>query len=272
MNYYEHHLGDYAAATAHLSLLEDAVYSRLLRRYYLQEQPLPADVARLARLCGAHGSEELAAVEVVLQEFFELQADGWHNKRADAEVERYKDKQAKARASADARWNKPGKRPSCERTASALPAHDERDAYQSPDTSLSSSLRSEEVPRSAGPSQRPGDVSEQIWSDWVALRKAKRAPVTATVLSQARNEAEKAGMAFEPFLAVWCARGSQGLQADWLKPHERGCAQLTQVSPTQAAKSKTLSAIQQLQSMKHGHPLDPRRDSGRLERVALPRA
>jgi hypothetical protein len=73
----------------------------------------------------------------------------------------------------------------------------------------------------AAPLARPDDVSEQAWTDWLALRKAKRAPVTQTVLTQATAEACKAGMALEQFLGIWCARGSQGLQADWLKPNER---------------------------------------------------
>ena len=34
MNYYSHNIGDYAQATLHLSLVEDAIYSRLLRRYF----------------------------------------------------------------------------------------------------------------------------------------------------------------------------------------------------------------------------------------------
>jgi len=67
----------------------------------------------------------------------------------------------------------------------------------------------------------PADVDPQTWSDWQALRKAKRAPVTETVLAGARREADKAGMTLEAFLQVWCRRGSQGLEADWLKPHER---------------------------------------------------
>lgn len=94
MNYYEHHIGDYAAATAHLSLLEDAVYSRMLRRYYLQEGPLPADVQQVARLVGARDPEALAAVETVLAEFFTLQVDGWHQGRCDAEIARYHERQA----------------------------------------------------------------------------------------------------------------------------------------------------------------------------------
>ena len=38
MNYYEHHLGDYAEATAHLSFVEDAAYSRLMRKAYATEK------------------------------------------------------------------------------------------------------------------------------------------------------------------------------------------------------------------------------------------
>ena len=67
----------------------------------------------------------------------------------------------------------------------------------------------------------PPDVGLQEWEDWLALRKAKKAPVTETVVKSARKEAEKAGISFNAFLTIWCARGSQGLQADWLKPQER---------------------------------------------------
>jgi len=67
----------------------------------------------------------------------------------------------------------------------------------------------------------PPDVDQQIWDDWKQLRKAKKAPVTETVVKSARKEAAKANMAFGDFLSIWCARGSQGLQADWIKPDER---------------------------------------------------
>lgn len=68
--------------------------------------------------------------------------------------------------------------------------------------------------------QKPDAVNEQTWADWVALRKAKKAPVTYTVVNQATKEAAKAGIALEEFFQIWCARGSQGLQADWIKPNE----------------------------------------------------
>jgi uncharacterized protein YdaU (DUF1376 family) len=92
MNYYEHHIGDYAEATGHLSLLEDAVYSRLLRKYYSTEQPLPADKKKLARWVGAVGNKDaLAALDVVLDDFFTLQDDGYHNERCDSEIQAFHD-------------------------------------------------------------------------------------------------------------------------------------------------------------------------------------
>ena len=35
------------------------------------------------------------------------------------------------------------------------------------------------------------------------------------------KEAEKAGITLNAFLTIWCARGSQGLEANWLKTNER---------------------------------------------------
>lgn len=269
MNYFEHHIGDYAAATAHLTLVEDAVYSRLLRRYYRQEGALPADVKQVARLAGARSQEELEAVQAVLDEFFTLTDTGWHNKRADEEIERYQAKQDKARASAAARWSRDAMPSDSERNANAMRTHSEGNALQTPDTNISTSLRSVEKARKrASAPDCPDDVDPQTWSDWLALRKAKKAPVTETVLDQARREARKANLTLTQFLQVWCARGSQGLQADWLKPNERGGPHLGPPSPMQP--SKTLSAVQRLQSLKsNANDLDPQRDFGRPEPVAL---
>lgn len=94
MNFYKHHIGDYAQATSHLSFVEDAAYSRLIRKYYAEESPLPAEIKSIQRLVGARTREEKQAVEDVLNEFFELRDDGWHNKRCDAEI-------AKANAQAE---------------------------------------------------------------------------------------------------------------------------------------------------------------------------
>lgn len=87
MNFYKHHLGDYDGATAHLSWDEDMAYTRLLRAYYRTERPIP--IGQEYRLARAQGKSPRAAVDSVLAEFFNQQEDGWHNKRADEEIEAY---------------------------------------------------------------------------------------------------------------------------------------------------------------------------------------
>lgn len=88
MNYYERHLGDYSKNCAHLSLLEHGVYVRLLDVYYTREAPIPEDKA--ARLIGAATPETLQALQVVLEEFFELRDGHWHQSRCDADIAEFR--------------------------------------------------------------------------------------------------------------------------------------------------------------------------------------
>lgn len=92
MNYYSHNIGDYAQATMHLSLIEDAIYTRLLRRYYAEEAPITDNIEQVCRWVGARSDEERAAVSVVLAEFFDLVDGLWRNKRADEEIATYQHK------------------------------------------------------------------------------------------------------------------------------------------------------------------------------------
>jgi uncharacterized protein YdaU (DUF1376 family) len=133
LNYYEHHLGDYLRDTAHLSLIEDAIYRRLLDQYYIRERPLPADESECAKL--ARAGDERQAVVYVLTSFFELQPDGWHQPRADVEIAKFRDKSGKARNSANARWNAEPK--DSERNANAMRTHSDGNALQTPDTTKS---------------------------------------------------------------------------------------------------------------------------------------
>lgn len=89
MRHYAHHIGDYRAAAAHLSFIEDAAYRRLLDAYYLSEKPLPLDPIAVQRLAGARTKEERAAVMAVLGEFFTEGVTGWHQARADRELAAY---------------------------------------------------------------------------------------------------------------------------------------------------------------------------------------
>lgn len=86
MNFYKHHLGDYSAATSHLSWDEDCAYRRLLDQYYKREAPIPVDPKEACRWIRATSATQRKAVESVLQEFFVLGPDGWTQKRCDEEI------------------------------------------------------------------------------------------------------------------------------------------------------------------------------------------
>lgn len=154
MNYYEHHLGDYLRDTVHLSMLEDAAYRRLLDAYYTREGALPVDARECCKLARAATKAERDAVRRVLEQFFQLEEDGYHQRRADAEIARFKDKQRKARASAAAGWSQrkaqSGGNANADANASApgMRTHSEgnapraRTSPQTPDTSTSEPIGS----------------------------------------------------------------------------------------------------------------------------------
>jgi uncharacterized protein YdaU (DUF1376 family) len=212
MNYYERHIGDYLKDTAHLSLLEHGVYGRLLDVYYTRESAIPADQA--ARLIGARSKDELAALQVVLAEFFVQEENGdWVQMRCEDEIKRYQDKQGKARASANARWSKhdahsegnanayaDAMRTQCEGNATRGRARARAPARpQTPDTSLHSES---EIPQQRARATRlPADWSpSQELADWARAERPDLDP---------RKTLER-------FRDFWTAKSGQGAtKLDW---------------------------------------------------------
>ena len=85
---------------------------------------------------GAKSEEEQSALLCVLREFFVLDEQGaWTQGRCDEEIQRFKDKQRKAKASAAASWeSRRALPPQSERIADAKPTHSKGNApsLQSP--------------------------------------------------------------------------------------------------------------------------------------------
>lgn len=61
----------------------------------------------------------------------------------------------------------------------------------------------------------PAGVSEQVWSDWLAHRRARKAPVTATVLATIAKQAALAKKSLDEVLTTMVTRGWTGYQASW---------------------------------------------------------
>src|SRR4051812_12648439 len=86
MIYYRRYVADYQGKTARLSLLEHGAYCVMLDYYYADELPLPTDREEIYTMVRAMKPTDRAAVDKVLERHFEMQNDGWHNKRADEEI------------------------------------------------------------------------------------------------------------------------------------------------------------------------------------------
>lgn len=88
-------------------------------------------------------------------------------------------------------------------------------------TSESPPEKKQKKPRKARTSvtavERPDDLPEQLWQDWLELRKAKRAPLNTTTINTFRAEAQKAGISFEEAVSFSVANGYQGFKADWYR-------------------------------------------------------
>jgi uncharacterized protein YdaU (DUF1376 family) len=219
MHYYQFHIGDYKSHTHHLSLLEDLAYRRLLDFYFLHEKPIKhRDVARQI---GMREHEE--DVMTVLNEFFISTEDGFVSPRADKEIKQYKEFAEAGKRGAAKRWGTP---PNGE-------------AISPPNATPIATINQEPITTNHKPKREsativacPPDVSQQVWDDWVALRKSKKAPITKTVFDGAIVEAKKLGWTLEQFLTEWCNRSSQGLKAEWIvKPNPYDVGRLT-VAPS----------------------------------------
>ncbi|MEW4469023.1 helix-turn-helix domain-containing protein [Parasphingorhabdus sp. JC815] len=71
------------------------------------------------------------------------------------------------------------------------------------------------------PPAKPDSVSAEVWDDWLAMRKAMKAPVSKTAINGIAREAERAGWPLEDALAECVARGWKGFKADWVRNDER---------------------------------------------------
>ncbi len=69
---------------------------------------------------------------------------------------------------------------------------------------------------------QPTGVSDQVWADFLAHRKTKKAAVTNTVIAQIVKQAELADWTLERALQEMCVRGWTGFQAEWVNKSNGG--------------------------------------------------
>ncbi len=221
MHYYKFNIADYRKDTGHLSTIEHGIYRQLIDWYYLDETPIPLETQVVSRRLRLASDVEILSLKNVLSDYFKESKSGYVHKRIEVDIADYHEQAEKNKNN-----GKLGGRPKkTQSVISGLPDESQNNPNHKPITNNHKPIKE----RATGVACPP-DVDQQIWDDWKQLRKAKKAPVTETVVNSARKEAIKANMSFSDFLSVWCARGSQGLQADWLKTEEKNLSKTGQMN------------------------------------------
>jgi len=189
MHYYQFNIGDYQSHTSHLSDIEDLAYRRLLDWYYLHESSIPDNIPEIARQIRMRTHTE--SIEIVLQEYFELTADGWVHHRANKEIAKTGEKSEKASASAKARWKK--------KDANALPTQSDSNATHNtlPDTN------------DTEPKTQKRKLGSRLAQDWVLLKP------WGEWAQQERPDLDVRKVA-DQFKDYWIAQpGQKGTKLDW---------------------------------------------------------
>lgn len=230
MNYYSHNIGDYRRDTMHLSLLEHGAYRQLMDMYYLSENKIPRETEEVLRRLCARTEEEKNSVLSVLNEFFCFD-DGWFHSRCDEEILAYKNKSRRAQDNGKLG----GRPPKTKEVISGLSEITEEKANHKPITNnhkpitnnINSPSAQQDKPAKKSKVKPELDYSvwpeqpmAQVLSDWLTLRKAKRAPVTQTVLVASGEEFRKAaafGYSVDDCLKCWAQAGWQGFKFEWMK-------------------------------------------------------
>jgi uncharacterized protein YdaU (DUF1376 family) len=104
MHYYKFNIADWSLGTGHLSLVEEAIYFRLINHYYDSESPIPLETQSVFRRLRM-GSESVIAQQII-EEFFTKTEKGFVHDRCDTILKEYK-KTAKNNRSNGAKGGRP---------------------------------------------------------------------------------------------------------------------------------------------------------------------
>lgn len=224
MHYYQFNIGDYASHTRYLTQSQDLAYRRLLDLYYLHEKPIPKE--NPAALIGMNDC--LTSVEQVLNDYFILTDKGWVNKRANEQIDEYRNKQKSASLA--------GKKSAEVRKANkdAVPEQ----ALNDRSTDVQLNIKHKPLTIKHKPTKdnyvSPVGVLPEVWQDFVQQRKAKKAAITETAMKGIEREANKAGMTLNAALQEICARGWTGFKAEWVQKSNKTEHQLRQDATAKA--------------------------------------
>ena len=215
MHYYTFSPKDYMSKAHYLDHMEDLAYRRMLDYCYLNEKPLPEDVEEIGKLIGMRTHSE--SIANVLRYFFDLTADGYINDRVVREIEEYRNKSAKAKASAQARWDKKSSKNSdIADNKDAMRTHSEGNANYKLETN-NYKLDTKEKKFVFKTELISLGADKQLADDWLIVRSGKKAASTKTALDGFMSQVEKSGLSLNTVLKICVDNSWSGFKQSWLQ-------------------------------------------------------
>ncbi len=179
MHFYNFNVSNYQAHTSHLDNLEDLAYRRMLDYCYFHEEPLPKDVKQISKLIRMR--DECERIADVLQEFFIDEEEGYFHSKVNAEIDRYRTKSEKAKASAKARWDrKTLKNKVLGSDANALRTDCEGNAKEELRKKKEERITNKEI-------VIPEGINIESWNEWFTYRKEKKKTVSQAAAKKQFN-------------------------------------------------------------------------------------
>ena len=214
MHYYKRNLGDYAKKTGRLTMLQHGAYTLLIDSCYDRE--VFPTLERAIEWTWASTEAEIDAVKFVLNRFFSLSENGEYVQ--DRILQELLEYHAKADTN---------KRIAMERETKRRENSTKREPIvNEPLTKHHLTNNQEPITNNHKPITNintitPNGVSDEVFQDYLMLRKSLKAPVTNTVIKSLEKEGRKANMSLEQVMTICCQNGWRGFKADWMKTDEQ---------------------------------------------------
>lgn len=221
MHYYNFNIGDYRADTAHLNIIEHGIYRQLIDWYYLDEKQITKEtqvVMRRLRL----GSDELHFLQNVLNDFFVLTEFGYFHTRIERDIEHYKAQSAKNRVNGKLGGRPPSLIKSRLKTQVVIDGLANGNPIESQNNPNQELITNNHKPVTINKNIQPRalleaeNIPKNLINDFIAIRKAKKLPITKSAIDGIRAEAQKLNYSFLQAIEICCVESWAGFKADWI--------------------------------------------------------
>ena len=210
MHYYKRNIGDYAKKAGRLTMLQHGAYTLLIDSCYDRE--IFPTLEQALEWTWASTQQEVEAVEFVLKKFFTLQDGQYVQNRIVEELQNY---HSNAETNKRIAMEREAKRK--EKNTLGARSVDEPPPNHKPLTINHKPITNNHKPdrEKATVVANPLTVDQQVWSDWLQIRKAKKLPMTETAWSQIQNEFRKSNLSDQQGVEYCCLSNWASFKTAW---------------------------------------------------------